>query len=174
MSRVARRPISRIFHLDAQLFQGLPLTVVTSAEAEERAVLLQNTDADAERSAKASATTMAHRVPQIALAVGATACACLTVVVLLIVVLSYRRIDAVVSSIDGAVGIHQATTSMIRNVDSILNSSAAIAGVVHKLGLTGIDASVFSKPFLTRLLNTTASIADDAHAILDHPKISIG
>jgi hypothetical protein len=170
---VARRPVSRIFHLDAHLFQNMPVAVVRASDPDERQGLLP-TGADAKDDGESPRMRMVRRIPMIALAVGATACACLSVVVLLIVVLSYRRFNDTVAAIDGAVNLHQATSGMIQNAGQILNSSAQIAGIVHELGLKGIDASYFSRPFLTRLLNTTAAIADDAHRVLERPRISIG
>lgn len=63
---------------------------------------------------------------------------------------------------------------MIRNVDTILNTSAQIAGTVHKLGLKGLDASMFSKPYLTQMLNTTTNLLHDVHKVAEHPSIQIG
>jgi len=173
MSRVARRSANRIFHLDTQLFRDLPLTVFTSADMDERAVLLP-TRTNADHMKRGERPTLLKCIPQVALAIASTACACLIVVILLIVVLGYSRVNATMQNIDSAVGLHEATIGMIGNAKSILNSTAKIADVVHTLGLHGLDARVFAKPFLTRLLNTSTLIADDLHTVLEHPRISIG
>ena len=169
---VGRRQVARIFHIDEHMFKDMPIHLVSTASSDERLGLVA-TGADGEDK-ESPKMRMVRKIPMIALAIGATACACLSVVVLLIVVLSYNRFNAAVTAVDGAVNLHTSTASMVTNVGSILNSSAQIANIVHELGLKGIDASYFSKPFLTRLLNTTTMIADDAHRVLEHPKISIG
>jgi hypothetical protein len=162
---------SHTIEVDSHLFAGLPLRVVhTNANEDEKESLLKgHIDAEPSRT-----TRIMQRVPVFALAVGSTACACLAVLLVIIVALGYRRVNAALESVDGAVSIHDSATSAIRNVNSILNSSAQIANVVHTLGLKGIDASVFSKPFLTHLLNTTDKIFDDTHNLLERPQIKFG
>jgi len=93
MSRVARRSANRIFHLDTQLFRDLPLTVFTSADMDERAVLLP-TRTNADHMKRGERPTLLKCIPQVALAIASTACACLIVVILLIVVLGYSRVNA--------------------------------------------------------------------------------
>ena len=89
-------------------------------------------------------------------------------------VILMTRIDRSITTIDGAVSFHKSATSMIRNVDSLLNSSAALAETVHKLGVKSLEATTFSTPFLTDMLNTTASVLNDIHRVVEHPIVKLG
>jgi len=108
------------------------------------------------------------------LAISATVCTLFLVVAIFSTIVLVRRIDQSVSNVDNAVSFHESTTKMIKNVDTILGTSAQIADTVQKLGIKGLDASMFSKPFLTRILNTTTNLLDDVHRVAEHPSISIG
>lgn len=114
------------------------------------------------------------RVPRVMLAISATVCTLFLVVTIVSTIVLVRRIDQSVSNVDNAVSFHESTTKMIKNVDTILGTSAQIADTVQKLGIKGLDASMFSKPFLTRILNTTTNLLDDFHRVAEHPSISIG
>lgn len=165
----------RVQHIDLHLFAGLPLRAgsrgATAADGDEEELLLQ----EGEKSGvPRSAHSRVVMVRQFAMAVAASACACLAVLSLIVVSLSYRRLNAVVGSIDQSVSFTRSASNMIANVDTLLNNSASIARIAHDLGLRGIDASIFSKPFLTKMLNTTDKIFDDAHALLEHPSIKLG
>lgn len=134
------------------------------------------TDAEAESllGKKKRKKSLLERVPAVALAVGSTACACFCVLMVVFVALGARRLNRAVEVIDASAGLESTLTRSIRNVDSLLNSSARIAETAHELGLHGLDASIFARPFLSHILNTTTSIADDAHHLLLKPEIHFG
>jgi len=115
-----------------------------------------------------------ERIPAVALAVGTSACACFCVLMVVFAALGARRLNRAVAVIDASADLESTLTRSILNVDSLLNSSALIAKTAHELGLHGLDASIFARPFLTRILNTTTSIADDAHKLLVKPQINFG
>lgn len=172
---------ARVVQAHGHLFASLPLVRRTNG-ADSHAWQPYVTDAVAGEEAgllDEATTPKRHRTRmnmwrEGALAAVATACACLAVVMVLIISLAYRRFSVTMQGVSDHVDVISTTSNVIRNVDGIINSTAQVAAIVHQLGLKGIDASYFSKPFLTRLLNTTTMIAEDTHRVLEHPKISIG
>ena len=167
---------------NGHLFAGLPLHVVRRNTAEGSVWPQHATDASPGEDASLlneAATPKRHRArikmwQDSAVAVLATSCACLAVVTVLIISLAYRRFAVTIDGVQAHVNVVDSASNVIKNVDNLLNSTAHVAAIVHELGLKGLDARVFAAPYLTRLLNTTTMIADDAHTILEHPKISIG
>lgn len=165
---------------DGHLFAGLPLHVVRRNTAEGGVWPQHATDASpGEEISLLNEEPKRHRArikmwQDSAVAVLATSCACLAVVTVLIISLAYRRFAVTIDGVQAHVNVVDSASNVIRNVDNLLNSTAHVAAIVHELGLKGLDARVFAAPYLTRLLNTTTAIAEDAHSILEHPKISIG
>ena len=164
------------------LFSDLPLhtsawhtsstTTTADASMAEREALISSEDrTHGKRHAHQS---WEERVPRIMYAVSAVVCTVALIGAIVAAVILFRRIDTTISTIDSAVSIHASATNMIRNVDTILNTSARIAGTVHDLGLKGLDASVFSRPYLAQMLNTTNNLLQDVHRVAEHPSIHIG
>jgi hypothetical protein len=115
-----------------------------------------------------------ERLPRIMWAVSAVFCTLTLIVVIVTAAILLRRVNDTISTVDNAVSFHRSATNMIRNVDTLLNTSAQIAGTVHKLGLKGLDASMFSEPYLTQMLNTTTNLLHDVHRVAANPSIQIG
>lgn len=150
------------------LFSGLPIHSITS-NADERQGLLDDDDEKRRRF-----DYWIDRGPRIAFVVSSFVCVCFVVVASVTLTSAFSRITSTVRSIDDAVSIGHSAANMIKNVDSLLNTSTKIATVVEELGIRGIDASIFSKPYLTRVLNTTTLLLDDVHRVAEHPQIQIG
>ena len=155
------------------LFSGLPIQMAeVGAATSERERLIA--DDDDRQSRKPRAMSFEERLPRLMWAVSAVICTLALIAAVVAAAILFRRVNDTISSVDGAVSFHRSATNMIRNVDTLLNTSAQIAGTVHKLGLKGLDASMFSSPYLTQMLNTTTNLLHDVHRVAEHPSIQIG
>lgn len=146
------------------LFSDLPIRFDDVA-ASERVSLLDEDDKKRRRQPEWTST---------AWGVAAIACTLLLLTILIVIAVVFHRVSGTFASIDSSVSLHATTANMLRSADRILNTSSEIAAVVHQLGLKGIDASLFSKPFLTHMLNTTDALLSDVHRVAEHPQIQIG
>jgi len=155
------------------LFSGLPIQLTEAAAAtSERERLIA--DDDDRQLRKPRVVSCEERVSMAAWAISAVVCTIALIGAVVAASILFRRVNDTLSSVDDAVSFHRSAASMIRNVDSLLNTSAQIAGTVHKLGLKGLDASMFSTPYLTQMLNTTTNLLHDVHRVAEHPSIQIG
>jgi len=153
---------------NAHLFAGLPIGAKTGATAddEERATLL-NDD-------KRKNRQLVDEIPRYVHAVSAVVCLMFLIASIVVVALVYQRMEHTFSTVNRAVGFHASASNMIKNVDSLLNSSAMLAATAKQLGLKGLDASLLSAPYLTSMLNHTTGILTDLHNLAEHPQIHIG
>lgn len=157
------------------IFSNLPIHLHTHVEAggtvaeNERLIAVADDPHKQQR-----VVSCEERVPRVMCAVAAVICTVGLGVCLAGAVILMTRIDRSLATVDQAVSFHKSATSMIRNVDSLLNSSAALAATVHKLGVKSLEATTFSTPFLNQMLNTTASVLTDIHRVVEHPIIQIG
>lgn len=101
------------------------------------------------------------------------ACALTLVFAIVFVVLFYIQVNTAVKSIDSAVSLKSRTVNIIRNVDRILNKSADITELVNDLGGLSLSAAMFSRPYLTRVLNTTTNAMEDVHRLVERPVIQL-
>ena len=100
-------------------------------------------------------------------------CAMTLVVSVVFIILFYIQVNTAVQSIDNAVSIKSRTVSMIQNADRILNRSAEITQLVSNLGGLSLSAAMFSKPYLTQVLNTTTNAIEDMHRLVEKPVIQL-
>jgi hypothetical protein len=156
------------------LFSGLPIQMAEAGAATSERERLIADDDDDKQSRKPRVASCEERLQRIAWAVSAVVCTLALIAAVVAAAILFRRVNDTISSVDGAVSFHRSATNMIRNVDTLLNTSAQIAGTVHKLGLKGLDASMFSSPYLTQMLNTTTNLLHDVHRVAEHPSIQIG
>lgn len=147
------------------LFADLPLKFDATAEKE---LLVQP---EGERKTKEH---IEDRVYRTAWAVSAVVCTLFLIAVVVVASVLFARVDRTISSIDSAVSFHSSATSMIRNVNTLLNTSANLAATLHKIGIKGLDATMFSRPYLTHMLNTTTNVLNDVHSVVKNPSIRIG
>lgn len=153
---------------NAHLFAGLPIRTKTGATAddEERAILLNDE--------KSKDRRLVDEIPRYVHAVSAVVCLIFLIASIVVVALLYRRMEDTFTTVDRAVNFHASASNMIKNVDSLLNSSATLAATAKQLGIKGLDASLLSAPYLTSMLNHTTGIVKDLHNLAEHPQIHIG
>ena len=92
----------------------------------------------------------------------------------MVLVVVATRVNSTIDSIDSTVSLQDSASSMIDNLDVLLNTSTQIASTVHELGIKGLDASVFSKPYLTKMLNSSTLLVEDMHQVARNPTFKIG
>jgi hypothetical protein len=92
----------------------------------------------------------------------------------LVVSLAYRRVSTTVDELSTHVDVARIASSMLANADDVLNTTASVTRTVHQLGLKGLDASMFSKPFLVRLLNSTTHTLEGVNRLVQRPTITVG
>lgn len=100
-------------------------------------------------------------------------CALALVIGIVFVCLFYMQLTEAVDSIDKAASIRTRTVNMIKNADMILDKSAQLTDVVNQLGGISLNAAMFSKPYLTRVLNSTTNTIDDLHSLMEKPTIQL-
>jgi len=150
------------------IFSDLPIRIHTQGAAYHETERLISHDAETKPIA------WEERVPKVMWALSTIVCLVGLVGALIGAVFLVMRLNRSIEAIDGAVSLHTSAASMIKNVDRILNSSAHIASSVNKLGLKGIEATQFSQPYLSMILNTTVDMLTDIHKVVEHPSIQIG
>jgi archaellum component FlaF (FlaF/FlaG flagellin family) len=150
-----------------KLFSDLPLRFEASQSEKELLV-------PPESGTKKTNEHVEDRIYRIAWAVSAVVCTLFLIAVIVVVSVLFRRVDNTITTIDAAVSFHNSAKSMIRNVDTLLNTSAHLATTLHKIGLKGLDATMFSRPYLTHMLNTTTNVLNDVHSVVKNPSIRIG
>ena len=155
------------------LFAGLPIKTADSA-ADEREILIPVDGDNKKRTASYRHETWDQRAARITFSLSVVVCMLFLIAIVITGAILLNRVNNTISSIDDAVGLAPVASNAIRNIDVLLNNSAAISDTVHRLGLKGLDASVFSQPFLTRILNSTTALVEDVHRVAEHPQIQIG
>ena len=118
--------------------------------------------------------TWEERVLRTVWTLSAVVCAIGLIVTVVAATTLLYRINSTISSVDNAVSLHRSASSMITNLDNLLNTSTHIADTIHELGIKGLDASVFSRPYLTQMLNSTTDLLQDVHRVAENPSIKIG
>lgn len=162
----------RSVHDGPHLFSDLPIHTMEAGTSERERLIAD--DEDELKGPKPRALSCEERIPKLMLAVSSVVFTLALIGAVVAVAILFRRVNDTMSSVDGAVSFHRSASNIIRNVDTLLNTSAQIAGTVHHLGLKGLDASIFSAPYLTEMLNTTTNLIQDVHHVIEHPSIQIG
>tara|TARA_B110000444_G_scaffold43410_1_gene39309 strand:- start:115 stop:639 length:525 start_codon:yes stop_codon:yes gene_type:complete len=163
------RPLTvDIGHVSRHLFRHLPLQTRAVEDEEQRLLGDESKGRSSRHTAKWDS-----RVSFSAM-VCLSACAFFALVAVLLMSLTFRRIHATVNAVDSTISLTDSTVTGIRNFNTILNSTASLAEIVHQLGLKSIDASIFSKPHLIKMLNNSDLLIDHVQHLLDHPEIKIG
>jgi predicted PurR-regulated permease PerM len=140
---------------------------IGAAAASETESLLKDDDKSREESWDKS-------LPRRMWAVSSVVCTLFLIATIVTAAVLMHRVNNTINSIDNAVGFHSKATNALRNIDTLLNRSAAISETVHRLGIKGLDASMFSQPYLVRMLNSTTSLVEDVHRVAENPHIQLG
>jgi hypothetical protein len=114
------------------------------------------------------------RVYNFAITASAVVCLLFLIAAFVVLGIATHRVGNAVASVDRAVSLHSTASSMLKNVDHMLNSSAAVMETAHQLGLKTFDAAIFSQPHLAQMLNSSNNILQDMHRIAEHPSITVG
>ena len=116
-----------------ELFSNLPIRITTDAENdnnEQKEFLIHRID---NQNKKHKNTNWEERTPRYALAINSIMCTLFLFFGILGFFVLFFRIDHTISNIDAAVSFENTAGSMIRNVDSLLNTSASIAIALNGL-----------------------------------------
>lgn len=157
----AKRRMKQLFHI--------PVLVQTGADAGESALLLSEEKKKDDRTCAQCDT-----VGRISWAVCPLVTTLLIAAILGVVVVVFMRVDRGIRIIDENVGITETTTSMVKNLNSIINSSASLAKSADRLGLKAIDLSFILGPFASRMMNRTEHIVSQVDRLSSNPVINIG
>ena len=151
------------------LFSDLPLRMDTGAAAEKESLL---TDDGRARPRKAEGCD--EWLPRRMYAISAVICTLFLIAIVVAVAVLMAKVQDTINSVDSAVGLTPSAVNAIRNIDTLLNRSAQLADTAHRLGVQGLDASLFSKPYLTRILNSSTALVESTSRLAAHPHIAIG
>lgn len=136
----------------------------------EREILL-SPDRDSEHSLKT--TPLLDRTTRISLMCCACACTFLTITIVVLLGLIFDRVNTTVADVDKSVSIANTAMSALKNVNSILNSTARVAKTIDRLGGMTVNAAMFTTPYLGKMLNVTHDTINDVHRLVERPTISI-
>ena len=158
----AKRRMKQLFHI--------PVLVQTGVDEGESSLLLsENKKKDDDRTCAQCDT-----VGRVSWAVCPLVTTLLIAAILGVVVVVFMRIDRGIRIIDENIGITETTTSMLKNVNSIINSSASLAKTADSLGLKAIDLTYVLGPFAQRMMNSTEHIVSQVDKLSSNPVINIG
>lgn len=150
------------------LFSDLPLRFESGA-AEKESLLTNDGKA---RPPKAESCD--EWLPRRMYAISAVICTLFLIAAVVTAAVLISRVQNTINSVDNAVGLAPSAVNAIRNIDTLLNRSAQLADTAHRLGVKGLDATMFSKPYLTRILNSSTTLIESTSRLAAHPHIAIG
>ena len=136
------------------LFSDLPLRVDTGA-AEKESLL-----ADEGKPRPPKTESCDEWLPRRMHAISAVVCTLFLIATVVTAAVLMSRVQNTIDAVDDAVGFAPSAVNAIRNIDTLLNRSAQLAETAHRLGLKGLDASMFSQPYLTRILNSSTTLVE--------------
>jgi len=158
-------------HRRAQRLFHLPILVADSTGAEEEASLLLD---ESKRRPHSGECTRCDTVARASWAICPLITTLLIAAILGVVVVVFMKLDSAIRTIDASVDLTSTASSMLKNMNGILNSSASLAKTADRLGLKAIDLTWVLGPFADKMMNRTEHILQQVDSLTSHPTISLG
>ena len=149
-------------------FSGLPINPAKTAGAMVRSIKQNNEQsADTEReslldssSENKTSVILLDWNTRCVLWLCAITCTAFILIIIVLTALVYTRLNNTIYEVDSSVSIANTARSTLSNVNTILQSTAALSQSVHHMA--------------TKILNTTQEGLADIHRLVEHPTITIG
>ena len=157
----------RLFHLPVLIADS------TGADVEEAEASLL-LDESRRRRPHSGECTRCDTVARVSWALCPLFTTLLVAAILGVVVVVFMKLDSGIRTIDETVDITSTASSILTNMNDILNSSARLAKTADRLGLKAIDLTYVLGPFAEKMMNRTGHIMGQIDQLTAHPTISLG